>query len=554
MTRLGVGVLFLISTAASAGSLTEEFTTYTNRYSPNTTLLWNIGLGQLQPTMTIRDWKPVSFAQRSTALNFGDGRHGAFNQDTFRNFDSDGNHSDSIITINTVTYPVLQVTDFILPSGYTLAPTGGGPLIIRSLKDVQILGASSVIECSGAAGENTKNPENLTSSGGQGRCGGGNGGDGGRYSDLAGASPVVSARGSPQSGSTPLGGFGGATGTFGGGGGGTYTDLSLPGNGLDGAAAAVGGTRGTTVDDEVFDYLLGSAGGGGGGAFFVAPGNATNSTGGGGGGGGGAVIIYALRDFFNQGTIRANGGAGGGVGTAGQLGGLGGGGGAGTVIIIAGRNYQNDGTVNVSPGAGGSRAGNAGNGGVGGPGRGWYSDSDGVLTGTGSETVACVLAQCGTAVYDTGTLVAETVGIDLSNTKPSLTSVSFVQQTSGASTITVEAAGSKDNFATDTTGWVSASQVSSYSGKRYVMFRVSINNQSTSSPAYLDSITLNFSESNQDNFLFTSGCGRIESVNDSNFWLKGLLALMGIMAPYLIILLARSLERLYQLIPKKTFG
>ena len=198
MKKLLVLGLLGFSYAAHAGSHVEEFITTQYRNTSSTTLIWNMGLGQLHPIMSILNWKPPATAQRTTTFDFGDGRHGAFNQNTMRTFDSDGNHSDTVITLDTSIYNPLQVTDFILPSGYTLSPSGGNPLIIRSQRDVQILGAGSVIECSGAIGEATKNPENLTSLGGQGRCGGSSGGDGGRYTDLSGASPVLSTKGFPQ--------------------------------------------------------------------------------------------------------------------------------------------------------------------------------------------------------------------------------------------------------------------------------------------------------------------------------------------------------------------
>jgi len=531
---LWVGLLATLQ--VSAGSLTESFDT--NARKGTGALIWNIGLGRLHPSVTISNWQPALQAARSSAADFGDGRHGAFNASTLSNFDSDPS-TPTIIDLDTDVYTSLQVTDFELPNGYTLRPVGSQPLIIRSLSDVQILGTAE-IDCSGGNGDDTQQPETSVANGGTGRCGGGNGGAGGRHT---GTAFVAAEQGYLQSGATnPIGGAGGANGTYGGGGGGSLFNQTAAGDGYDptvGAGATVPGTAGTNYDNQDFSSLIGSAGGGGGGAYVV--GGASDSTGAGGGAGGGLVAIYALQDFYCQGTIRANGGNGGGA-VGGALGGLGGGGGGGTVVIIAGRNYTNDGNVYAAAGTGGARvADNAGRGGGGGPGRSWYTDNDNTLSGTGSEDTACILQNCGTVVFDTGTLEAITTSIDLQNTRPTLNSVNLNSALNGASTLTVSLAGSNDNFASDDTGWVSTGSLDSLTGKRYVKFRFQLDNQDATNYSYLDAVTLDFSETTMDQFNFGAACGRV-SLSPPPSFLQIIFQMIFLLMPYFLIKLLNQLR------------
>jgi hypothetical protein len=548
-------VTILFSLGASAGSFTESFDT-TARKGSSPTLMWNISLGRLHPSLTVTGWQTFIGTPTSTSLDFGDGRYGVFDGTTMANFDSDPS-TPNVIDLDTNTYFPLEVTDFTLPTGVTLRPVGANALIIKSLNDVKILGTAA-IDCAGGDGEDTKTPDSLVSSGGKGRCGGQDGGDGGRYD---GGAFVAASSGALSSGSGhPLGGAGGADGTYGGGGGGSMYNNTGAGDGYDpttGAGTTVPGTAGTNFDNQDFTTLLGSAGGGGGGAYHV--GGADDSTGAGGGAGGGAVVIYALHDFLNEGLVSVKGGNGGGA-TGTTLGGLGGGGGGGTVKILAGHDFTDDGQILAAAGAGGARGGgNEGRGGDGGPGRAWYTDNDNSIAGTGTEDTACILVDCGTVGYDIGTEEAVTTVIDLQSTRPALDSFTMNSTASGGSSVTVDVAGSDDGFASDDTGWISTSALPSVSKKRYVKFRVRIDNQDAVSPAFVDDFTLNYSENTQDMFTFGSGCGRVAPPGGPDF-LKFLFQIFVFLSPVVFIKLSRLARgsfdglRSYQLRPKNNLG
>lgn len=536
--RLILWVGILCGVNANAGSVTESFESTSRKQV--STLVWNIGLGRLHPTMIINNAVTNTPTTFDYDLDFGDGRHGVFDSTTYQNFDSN-TATANIVELNTDTYFPLQVTNFRLPAGITLRPTGSNPLIIRSLQDV-IIEATASIDCSGENGSPTRQPATSTSSGGTGHCGGGRGGDGGRHTGVA---FVAAERGYPQSGATNALGGGPGAAEAGGGGGGSLFNNSPAGSGFNNAGGAVGATAGTNLDDQEFTRFLGSAGGGGGGAAVASL--ATDSTGSGGGAGGGAVFIFAYQDFTNQGSISVRGGNGG-IDTGGTtLGGLGGGGGGGTVVLIAGRNYVNDGSVLSNPGTGGTRAGNIGKGGDGAEARAWYTDSDGTLGGSTAEEKSNILATYSDSDYNIGMLEATTLAIDLANTRPTIDSITLSSTVAGGGSISTSVAGSSDGFAGDDTGWQPITSLSSVSKKRYIKFQFQITNASASTPTYIDAVTVNFSETTQNEFTFGAACGRIANSGGPTIW-KFLFELFAIMFPYFLIRLRHQLK------PKITFG
>jgi hypothetical protein len=551
---LVVGILCGVN--ANAGSVTESFESNSRKLA--STLVWNIGLGRLHPTMVISNAVTNTAVTFDYDLDFGDGRHGAFDSTTYQNFDSNLTTA-TIVELDTDVYFPLQVTNFRLPAGITIRPTGSNPLVIRSLQDAIIEPAAGllpagVIDCSGENGDPTRQPNTLTSSGGTGHCGGGRGGDGGRHTGIV---PVAAERGYPQVFGTNAEGGAPGVAEAGGGGGGSLYNNSPAGSGFDNAGGAGGGgAAGLNFDDQQFTQILGSAGGGGGG---VASGTAADSTGSGGGAGGGAVFIFAYQDIANWGTINVRGGNGGIDTGAATLGGLGGGGGGGTVVLIAGRDYSNDGPVLSNPGTGGTRAGNIGQGGDGAEARAWYTDSDGTLGGLTAEEKGNILATYSETDYTVGTLEATTTTIDLANTRPSIDSIVVTSTAAAGATITTSVAGSSDAFAGDDTGWLPISSLSSISKKRYIKFRFQILNTlpANTLPAdhsFIDAVTVNFSETTQNDFTFGAACGHISNTGGPTIW-KFLFELLAMLLPYLLVRFYQFASQIYhQLKPKISFG
>src|SRR5262245_41459590 len=131
-------LLFIFAvTVQASSSITEDFSTTTNRDSANTTLVWNQALGQLHHTLSVQNWDEDGVGV-SPDVNFsiGDGSDCAFNSSTYANFSIGGDVSGNIIRFDTTAHPELKVTSFQLDATWTLLPVGDNPLVIRSLSDV----------------------------------------------------------------------------------------------------------------------------------------------------------------------------------------------------------------------------------------------------------------------------------------------------------------------------------------------------------------------------------------------------------------------------------
>jgi len=472
----------------------------------STTLVYNHALGVLHPTLQVMNYMggftPIF-------VDVGDGQHGVFDESTYSDFSLNGDVSGNRIQIDSNQYPILKVTNFNLAQGWTLEIVGDNPLVIYSLTDVSIAGK---ILCQGADGTDAVGA--TAGTGGAGRCGGGAGGDGGN----------ISQDGSNGEDITPAV-TGGVAGNFmggaavAGGGGGSWNTTSLAGSGAN--VNGGGGQGGTTSNDPVFATIAGG-GGGGGGSGTVA------DAGAGGGGGGGSVIIHAARDFYlgelvgtqDYGFIRTDGGAG---GNSNVPGGAGGGGAGGSIQVFAGRNIQifnvdvaGASTANFGAGGSNSLVANGGNGGLG---RGWFTTMTNTPTtgynppmlpgpATGYFTPAEEFSiSPGNIEFITSTQVTESISYNLQNTK--ITFNSIVTDPISADFL-VEVAGSDDDFLTDNTGWTT--NLSLLSHKRYIKIRASITVSDVSNPMVMNSITVNYTLGDENNFDFTAAsCGTIKA-------------------------------------------
>lgn len=504
-----VMALAFTGTAMSA-EVVEDFSTRTQRASG--TAVWNQALGRLTPQVQVAGWD--AGVPDDTTIDLGDGRHGAFNSTTWSRFATSIDTGAKIIYLNNSSDDPFQFTSFDLPDTWTILPSGDKPLRIYVQGNMIVDG---VINCSGDDGEASVGTGATASAGdgGRGRCGGAAGGAGGsRYvgpgtgSGVAGSTPDVQLTGG-NPGITSVGGFG-----AGGGGGGAWTSLNIPNvpSTVSGA-----GARGTNFFDPGWDNFEGSAGGGGG------AGNA-NEAGGGGGGGGGVIDIHVGGDFTLglNGLILANGGTGGNTPGEGGAGGAGGGGSIRTWVVgtmtLLGISPPGP-TVDaisahsgssVTPGSGGGR------GGSGWAGRTWVTvgnyvsdPTDPVSVGPSSQLT---MNPGGEGVIEyivttpTTRVTAESVMIDTGSTLATFDSFNLVA--SDMNQVSLQFAGSIDGFESDTTGWIS--DISLLNNKRFVKFKILIDNNSAAVPVTVDSLTLNYTKGTKSDFDFkSSGCGLV---------------------------------------------
>lgn len=499
MKRLSWLILFF-SLSANARVINESFTSTANKDS--STLVWNTELGRLHPSPLVYDYGATGTSH--TTFSVSDGSDGAFEPSTYAQFGTVvGNH----ITVDANQFPVLKVTRFHLDASHTLSSING-PLVIHSLSTVIIDG---VITCNGNNGSSAAGGSG--GSGGTGRCGGFSGGAGG----AAGASGND---GLPTTGTITggLGGlFSGAVSGAGGGGGGSYYDSSNQGEaGYNGTITNLGGANGACTNDDEFINFNGSGGGGGG--------TGSGSEGGGGGGaGGGTVVIHAVSSVVVTagGSILATGGDGG----SGISGGGGGGGAGGNIRILtpATLDVQAGGTISASHGLGAnstSQVAPNGKGGFGAPGRTWLGV--GTLINNGSITNN-VITSDGLAGFVSGTV--QTATSRSFDTGSNLVSYQSIAADSASSDITIQVSGSDDNFVTDDSGWINAAAISGISKKRYIKFRLSLNNSDALNPTFVDDVNITYDPGIQENFSFkSSGCGLVKNMPpDSLPWVVSLL-------------------------------
>ncbi len=437
----------------------------------------------------------------SQTFDIGDGHLGPFNAQTYLKFHSGTYNNDQVIRIDTDVYPALDVTAFELDAGWTLRPKGSKPLIIHSQSDIVVNGT---IECSGSQGSDFNADITQSSAGGAGICGGGDGGRGGSVSETPQNGAVL------VTGSTMTAGqFGPATGD-GGGGGGAFSQPAS--NATDGSVFGGGGSAGSAglnQQDDAFT-LLGGGAGGGGGAMYNTPGDEVNfSTGGGGGAGGGVIVMNAFGNVTvgASGNVLANGGNGGGVsGTV--KGGAGGGGGGGSILMFAGGIIDNSGTITALEGAGGASAG-GGTGGTGGRGRTWLTDKNGVPTGNVEDPVN-LLVTPGTVQFALGEYQVVSTLFDSENTLTTFNSASLDFTLSGASNVALDMAAEKSSFAAADSVWTSSADLSSLQKMRYFRFKITLNNQSSTDPVQVRSVSVTYSPGTQNDFKFSpQGCGTV---------------------------------------------
>jgi hypothetical protein len=482
-------LLFFIN-FAFAKTVTESFTDRT--YFVSGSLNWNQGLHVLQPTAEVQTIN-TGAAQPPQTLDFSDGSHGSFDSTRFSYFSSNIDTTNKIIVIDTATFPILKVTSFNLPAGWTLRGSGSAALKIFSQSDVIINGT---IDCSGDDGT-------AAGVGGTARCGGGNGGNGG---DIGG-------NGTP--GTTPIapitGGGGGTAGVgvgSGGGGGGSFSDATgamVAGSNGSGVAGS-GGSY--TAADVIYQTEKGGAGGGGG-----SGGNTT--VGGGGGAGGGFIEIHAGRNVTvgTNGKVLAKGGNG---GSPASNGGPGGAGGGGTIKIWAATAV----TVNnnVDTYAFNSAAGVRGtvgvvNGGNAYDGRNWIDLGNFSTPGgaTYYPNEPAYFVTIGVVRYITTAQTVTSAPYDVGSTLA--TPVSFVTVPASADW-TIQVAGSNDSFLSDDTGYLAVGQISQLTNKRYMRFKLTLLNSSAVAPTQATSIVYTFNAGTRNDFVLkNAGCGTISKID-----------------------------------------
>jgi hypothetical protein len=215
---------------------------------------------------------------------------------------------------------VLAFRALTVNAGVTLTLTGTNAIVLAVYGDADIEGT---VDAGGAAGASGSNTPGASGPGGDYDCGGSTGGDGDT-----------------------------ATSNSGGGGGGANT---AGGNGAnDCPVVATGGAAGSARPDATLKPFYGGCPGG-----HSGPGGCTS----GGAGGGGAVQISAAGALNVDGTISANGGAGGTSSCTALIVGVtyhggGGGGGGGGAILLEGHTVSVRGVTSVHGGNGGANGGN----------------------------------------------------------------------------------------------------------------------------------------------------------------------------------------------------
>ena len=461
----------------------------------SSTAVLNTALGKVHPHLQADDWDDdFALPTLTTAFSVGDGRHGKFTTEAeYLSFHKGTYANDHVIVIDTDDYPELAFTEFKLESPWVLKPTGSKPLVIRSLSTVTVAGT---IDCSGEEGS-PSDLKTVSPTGASGRCGGSNGGAGGSTSVAAGAGSA------PASNAAAIGGAGVAEGDGGGGGGGM--DQSAPGPvlGKDVTDTGAGGAAGTPGNDSGFTTEGGGAGGGGGAVYQNVADPGAHSSGASGGAGGGTILIYAVGNITVDGTVKADGGDGGATSGSGK-GGAGGGGAGGSVLLFSGGTLTIDGTVTAKGGTGGASTG--GNGGDGGVGRLWTIDGDGnpTLGGASVYDPFPILPGFGTVNYRTGALTLVTKQYDLDNTSPLVKSASLESSITGSSTVKLEVATSDVPFSEAEASWQEASGLFDKPVKRYVRFKVTLDNQNETSPVMVESIAFEYEKQDQTRFDFAS--------------------------------------------------
>ncbi len=490
----GVLVVVVILTAkavisAEAGVVTDDLSV--SKIDAASTGVWNLVSGKLHVPWVANFSGDNTPGQEDVIVDVGNGADGVFDAANFTRFDAAA--TASLVTLDTSR--VYQFTQFTLPAGVTLKGSGSQPLRFRVQGDVLIEGT---IDLKGGNAGAAQMPV-AAANGGSACCGGGAGGSGRVTTESAdGTTPSAGGGGGGIAGTTS--GAGGTDGGAAGGGGNAFAG----GAGQAGGAGAGGG--GLAYGVNSLSTLVGGAGGGGGGGNTFTP-----SRGAGGGGGGGAIAFFAGGDFTVSATglIQTVGGTG---GLGGNAAGMGGGGAGGSVLIYAaGSGVDNNSAPGIdSQGGSGGNDGGGGmlNGGDGSIGVHWFGfgTGDGGFTGTGNENPAPATPVKPKVFYSTASYQVTSTAYDTGTPSPNYLSFS-AETTEGAagSTVSFEVAGSSDQFVSDDTGFVPATQITSLDGKRYLRFRATLKSASPTATPTVESIRIAF----QPVFEFSiGGCAR----------------------------------------------
>jgi hypothetical protein len=247
------------------------------------------------------------------------------------------------VVLDTAVKQLFQFTSLSIGVGSTVNVVGPFPIVIKVQGAVQIDGILNVSGANGASGGNNV----PGGAGGAGGPGGGSGGSGG-------ASALAPFVGTGIAGTGPGGGQPGIdsgvvggplTDPVGGGGGGGNATAGNDGGPPNAGGVSAAGAGGFAV----FFCRAGSGGGGGGGDIDSATLAAGNDGGGGGGGGGGDIILTSNVSITVNGSLLANGGAGGMSGNGGA-----GGGGSGGAIELHAPSVTVNGLVQALGGSGGA--------------------------------------------------------------------------------------------------------------------------------------------------------------------------------------------------------
>lgn len=529
---------------AFGAQVSEDFSLLLNKDSG--TLEWNLSQQALHPPLKIKNYVTAGNVTLTRNFEIGSGKHGVFDSTTYSSFSKNGDTSGNIVRLDTSVHSPLQVKSFQLDAGWTLQPVGDAALTILSQGNVIIDGT---IDCSGGHGESFMSI-GTKASGGTGRCGGGDGGDGSYVVSAvtieAGAGGFLGATvvpGKPSAG-LPASAHGKGSG---GGGGGSYTANAAASVAEPGTAQSTGtgGAKGDVEPDHSFQFVGGGAGGGGGDHRL-----ASGLSGGGGGAGGGVVVIHAFGDIkiSPTGSITANGGNGG--GSASQNSGAGGGGGGGSIRLFALGDVYASGPVRANRGTGGSNSLGV-SGGRGGAGRTWLAGKSGYSQALpphalNAEKPDTLLAHVGYGRFQTGTFTLSSKPLDSMSTRPSVTGVTLTTSlSSGASSQLEISSGESNDFVP--VSWVSSASITDPQS-RYLRFRTNLTNADESSGAYIQNVQILYSPYYQQEFDFNQGgCGRVSDFNGDEPSLVDLFFLVLILIAPLALALKLKTQSIHNL-------
>ena len=115
----------------------------------------------------------------------------------------------------------------------------------------------------------------------------------------------------------------------------------------------------------------------------------------------------------------------------------------------------------------------------------------------------------GATEYSVGIQTVLSNAYDTSSTLAEFTGASFMPLSAN---VTLEAAGSDDQFQADNTGWVQAVNVAQLNKKRFIRFRLSINNSSGTAPVIVQNVKFNYVAGEKSDFqMKANGCGVIQA-------------------------------------------